>query len=656
MLRRALVRVLLVSLALLPLVPTAGLASLDAPEPLPPVAPHDPRFGIVQAIQSPGLASALGASWERIIFPWSVMEREPGRIGPGYFSEARIRAQAERGFTIVGLLIYTPDWAAPDPRRPHPKFVPRNLHLPWNDPDNYWGRFVWQVASRYQGVVDHWIVWNEPDIYDPSGRYSFDGSFEEYYELVKVAYQAAKAANPQSKVLLGGFAYWLDQAHGRPPYLASLLEVASRDRTARANGYYFDAVVVHTYANPLNSYAVPMLMRRILRDRGLEKPVWIGESNAVPGDDVRAPTKPGSFRASLAEQAAYIIQAHALSLAAGVERHGVYKLLDEQPEDGQWFGLVRNDGSLRPAYLAYQVAATYLADARSATYSWRGSSSPPTEAEITGLLNSNRGRTQFQWPGDVNRVIVERGTRRTTVVWNSSRETIEARVPAAAPYALAVTPYGETGQFVARDGFYELELVGSRHNADPNDRSVNLIGGPPWILEEAVVPLPERVRTRIESLTPRGGLPPEEARSADLVAHLLLRDGSAPVPCRWEPRVLLWASLNGAEHRLAGTGRKDWLLRDGRRDPVWRFENLDVSPVLDGESWLDFSVVVEGVPTEAEAWVYRLPRPTPTPEPTPSALGAQAAATPTPTPEPERLPGPPPSEYLGPVVPPGVCK
>ncbi|MCC7107532.1 MAG: hypothetical protein IT307_20540 [Chloroflexi bacterium] len=636
----------------------ARLQGYEAIQPLPPVASRDPRFGIVQALQSPSLASAAGATWERIIFPWTVMEREPGKIGPGYFSDDRIRAEVARGFTVVGLLIYTPDWAAPNPRAPHPKYVPRNLYRTWNDPDNYWGRFVWAVAHRYQGIVNQWIVWNEMDIYDPAGRYSFDGSFEDYFQLVKVAYQAAKAANPKARVMLGGMAYWLDQTYGRPPYLASLLEVAKRDPLARLNGYFFDGVIVHTYANPLNSYAVPTVMRRIMRERGFDKPIWIGESNVVPGDDTLAPTPPGSFRASMEEQADYIIQSFALGIAAGVERQGVYKMIDEQPENGQWFGLVRNDGSVRPAYVAYQVAAKYMAGAKWAFYAWNGSSSPPTDEEITGLLDSDRNRTQFQWPGDINRVVIERGPRLTTVVWNSSGVPVRGRIPAAAPYAVAVTPAGQVGQFVARNGFYEIDLDPSHHNADPNDRSVNLIGGRPWILEENVTPLPGTVRTEIESVWPHGNAPVEQATQADIVGDLLLPDRSAPAPCRWEPRVQLWAAQNGGDRRVIATGRKDWVLRDGRRDPVWRFDNIDVRAARSFMNWLEFTITVDGYPSSAQPWVYRAPPPPLQPEPAPAGQTALATApitSPTPGPEQVAPPGPPATDTSVPFSLPAGC-
>ena len=80
--------------------PTPGLANPPAIEPRPAVTTRDPRFGIVQAIQAPGLALGAGATWERIIFPWADMEPRPGTLLGGYFSSritTNIREQ--KGYT-----------------------------------------------------------------------------------------------------------------------------------------------------------------------------------------------------------------------------------------------------------------------------------------------------------------------------------------------------------------------------------------------------------------------------------------------------------------------------------------------------------------------------------------------------------------------------
>ena len=71
--------------------------------------------------------------------------------------------------------------------------VPRGLYLPIDDPNNLWAAFVRKVVKRYAGRIDHWIIWNEPDIEPPDDGIQWGGTVADYYQLVKVAYQARQA-------------------------------------------------------------------------------------------------------------------------------------------------------------------------------------------------------------------------------------------------------------------------------------------------------------------------------------------------------------------------------------------------------------------------------------------------------------------------------
>jgi hypothetical protein len=209
---------------------------------LAPVTSSDGRFGMVQGIQAPDLAYQAGSRWDRVIFPWSLIQKDgPDAWNEQYFSDAAIRAQAGRGVTMVGLMIYTPQWASVTPATGRPVDRPQGLNLAYNDPKNLWGQFVRRLAARQKGVVDNWIIWNEQDLYDMAIRYTWDGSYEEYLQLLKTAYLNIKEVNPQAKVIVGGFAYWWDKENNRPPYLGPLLELIARDPDHQRNNEYFDA-------------------------------------------------------------------------------------------------------------------------------------------------------------------------------------------------------------------------------------------------------------------------------------------------------------------------------------------------------------------------------------------------------------------------------
>jgi len=612
----------------------SGMAAHDAPG---SIADNRERFfGAVQAIYNPDRAAQAGVQWERLIFPWSLIQKDgPNSWRDGYFSDQQIAQEISRGIEVVGLAVYTPQWATSMPSMPSTTNVPANLYLPFDNPNNYWGQFMYKLAARYAGKINTWIVWNEPDLYLDGVGYTWDGSITDMYQLVKVASQAVKKANPDAKIALPGLTYWFDKQDNRPLYLARFMEAASKDPTAAEHGDYFDIVILHQYSNPLNVYVATQLLQRALTMYGLQRPIWIGESNIVPDDDPMNPIGP-ALHGSMDEQASYVIQAFALARAAGVERMSIYKMVDERLEGaGELYGLVRNDGSVRPAFQAFQTAVRYMSTPTSAVYTWDGAGDPPSDDQLTRLSQSNTDRTQWIWPAAVNRVTLERGPERVTVVWNASPKLVTAHIPAVTKSAQVIDKFGrDTGEVVARDGQYQLELYPTRNNTDPRDPSAYLVGGDPRLLVEKVTPLPSAVDALIQVVWPR------DARSANITALLLLPDTSQPVPCRWTPTVRLLSSIDGGPSSRLMNGAKRMVSAQGLTYPVWDFNNVDISAAVQLKS-IEFWLDVDGVVTRAVPWTYT--NPTPSPTPTPSVEdedGSAASGTPTATETPAPVPTP----------------
>ncbi len=461
--------------------------------PLPPVGQSDPRFGIVQAVESTDRAVQAGARWERLVFHWSAYQPQGAQDWsttdpnlPGFVRDDTISSQIAAGITPVGVVLSTPTWAARDSSGSISP--PKGLDLPYNDPSNSWGQFMSRLAARYQGRVDQWVIWNEPDQYGDGRQLTWTGSIADYYQLVKVADQAVKAVNPSATVVVAGMTYWWDKEHNRPQYLDSMLDIAAQDPTAPSHGWYFDAVDVHCYGNPLNAYNEPTVYHRILQRHGFDKPVWISEMNVVPNDDPVSPVPNGPFRATMDQQANYMIQASALAIAGNAARISVYKMRDTGGEGaGELYGLIRDDGSVRPAYVSWQFAVRTFQNVQSATYSWSGSSDPPTEAQTQALLNSNIGRVQWIWPGAVNKVVMTRGNQRITVVWNGSPQPVEAAVPVSGNNARLMDKFGnQLATPVTSAGAYRIPLEATSNNTDPRDPTIYLVGGSPYILLEDV--------------------------------------------------------------------------------------------------------------------------------------------------------------------------
>src|SRR3954471_10733280 len=231
-------------------VPAAGggadaLPYLVAPGPLPyvPVRPlpatpsTDARFGLVEAFRlgDRDKSAALGARYERLVFWWSGLQASPGAaLNPHYMSLPLLDRERGQGRTLVGVILSTPAWAAANPSDGS-RSVARNPGLPWDYPKNDWGRFVERLARDSAGRVDDWIVWNEPDIQpgDPNASYyTWAGGVEDYYQLLRVAYRAAKKGTPAARVHLAGLTYWVDQRKGQPQYFERLLDRVAADETA----------------------------------------------------------------------------------------------------------------------------------------------------------------------------------------------------------------------------------------------------------------------------------------------------------------------------------------------------------------------------------------------------------------------------------------
>jgi hypothetical protein len=224
-----------------------------------------------------------------------------------------------------------------------------------------------------------------------------------------------------------------------------------------------DFVSLHLYNDPHTLYDVPILYHQLMQARGFDKPIWVPETNVVPYDDpVNAGgplSTPTDMRASLDEQASFIIQAYALGMAAGVDRIEVYKMKDGDNDVINGQALVGNvpDMKIRPAYVAYQLAAQYFSNAKSATY--------------------------FK-SGDVDEVVFDRGKQRVTVLWNNSFNPVTVNVRTSGGSAKVLDKFGvEKPRSASADGYaIGLEAATNRTNPDAPDRA--MIGGNPVLLVE----------------------------------------------------------------------------------------------------------------------------------------------------------------------------
>lgn len=224
--------------------------------------------------RSLSLAREMGASTIVEFFPWAYVEAERG-VYDWRQADRIVHHARNQDVTIIARMGLVPDWARPDDS---------TLNTLPPESDRYFAEFVTAFAARYAGIIDHIIIWNEPNLAFEWGFADF--SPERYVDLLRVAHDGARRGNPDVVVLAGALAPTLepdDSANGLNDllYLERMYQAGAAD--------YFDALAVHTYGfnQPADAPPAPDLLnfRRaellyaIMAEHGDgDKPVYITES------------------------------------------------------------------------------------------------------------------------------------------------------------------------------------------------------------------------------------------------------------------------------------------------------------------------------------------------------------------------------------------
>ncbi|MEA2638765.1 MAG: hypothetical protein QOF51_159, partial [Chloroflexota bacterium] len=290
-------------------------------------------------------------------------------------------------------------------------------------------------------------AWNEPDL----AEVFWPGSTADYYQLLKVTYLNLKYVDPTNQVLLAGLEYWNNM-----PFLDDLLKLMMADPTAPGNNYYFDVLPWHQYSRPSDVYDRVLQSRQKLAQTIGVKPIWVNEAGVSAWDESpQYNFQPYQWAATLQEQASYVIEAGAYAIAAGADKFFFYRLQDTAWPEA--LGLVRLDRTLRPSYVAYQVASHNLSFIDSAT---------------------------LQHMQNVEAIAMRRGTDRVTVVWNRTPNRLVAAIGARATTATVTDQTGATRTVRATGGAFQLDLGPATAN-NGVDATDYFIGGPPLILLES---------------------------------------------------------------------------------------------------------------------------------------------------------------------------
>ncbi|MFN2204479.1 MAG: hypothetical protein ACK2UT_01075 [Candidatus Promineifilaceae bacterium] len=466
--QRLLLIAVVVGLALIFSAGRQSLAQTTQPEPTATPPQVDGRFGAIESFWAPQEAAELGVGWERILFYWNeIQPKDAEDWNTLHVLEEWLVEANNQNRTVLGLLKNTPAWATDG--EPY-SGVPRGLFLPIDDPDNLWANYIRRIVEYYgPRGVHHWIIWNEPEIEGGVYGHEFDGTVEEYVRLLQVAYLVAKEYDPEAVIHLAGYSYWHD-----PDYLNAFFTALLEVPEAAESNYFFDVLSLHIYFRVETVAELVKAADNLQNSYGIDKPIWINETNAAPNLDPWWPVVRPQFQVDLDQQAWYLVQAYALGFASGAESIGVYKLIDILlPEGGESFGILRPDYSHRPGYLAYRTTIR--------------------------LLQGFSGPVDIQQADDYFVVTFRKVDQSIRILWARDDTALLLQVPALAEEGTLVDYSGRSEAISAEDGDYLISLDGARCDGACD------IGGPPLFLVENDVKI-EEILPEIEATPVRATL------------------------------------------------------------------------------------------------------------------------------------------------------
>ncbi|MCB0211535.1 MAG: endo-1,4-beta-xylanase [Anaerolineae bacterium] len=315
--------------------------------------PASPRLAAhTLKVDDPILKRVDAAAFDSLVQVFAWREIEPTQNQFHWQATDQIVAGAEYyGLELIVRLDQHPAWASA---------VDLSLNAPPDKLEDY-EDFVQHVAERYRGRIKAYIIWNEPNLAIEWGGQPPDPPA--FVELMRVGYEAVKAADPEALVIAAGLAPTNSNdatAMDDRQFLREMYAASAAD--------YFDVLGAHPYSfgqapnAPQSDSQHPAFgrlaeLRHIMAENDDDhKPVWITEL----GWTIDPPPEQADIKVTLNQQAAYL--AEALTLVRRdwpwVELVTVWNVAipgEDDPFGG--YSLLNERSEPRPALAAWQAAA-----------------------------------------------------------------------------------------------------------------------------------------------------------------------------------------------------------------------------------------------------------------------------------------------------------
>ena len=288
------------------------------------------RYGInahVPDFQRVDLAATANLRWLRVAFNWIDMEPQKGSFYWNPWDDA-VNDALSRGQHVLATLAYTPAWATSGTPSTSP-------------PDDIgdWYNYVYWTVDHFKDRVKYWSIWNEPNL-----PQFWSGTRGDYINMLKVAAQAVRAADPEAFVVgpelsdLNNWETWLDE----------ILSYCRPEIDIVAHHIYEDNVgeILRMLEGPRYPWE-DRAVKEIMEDNGMgSTPVWLTETG-WESDTWGESTQALRLQQILGE----------MKLRPWWSKTFIYELWDPPPSYGFTWGILRDDLSKKPAYDATWEAA-----------------------------------------------------------------------------------------------------------------------------------------------------------------------------------------------------------------------------------------------------------------------------------------------------------
>ena len=316
------------------------------------------------------LLDRLGVTWLLRTFNWHQIEPSEGQWNFDTYDKYVDTAKAA-GKKIVGILAYDVPWIHEDGERR--RYIPP-------DKIDYFLNYVRKTVSHFQGRVDVWCIWNEPN------HHFWTGTRNEYLVLARYTADAVREVDSDVLLLGGGFNRGI---FGLPKaYIRGKFETGGMEKT--------DAIAFHPYElNPARTLKLYRRFHKLVAEYGFEDRIWITEVGYPTGG--RYPTR---VKEKIFPE--YVVKTFVNLAAEGAPVILWYQLFDpierSNKNSENFFGLVRSreDYTSKGAE-AFRLCAVHLAGTVYRPDLPRREKLPPSLKTFYFECKDNSGGTLVLW-------------------------------------------------------------------------------------------------------------------------------------------------------------------------------------------------------------------------------------------------------------------